>query len=1768
MPPKAATELPAPSKCSAPECDYATPTGLPNHDLVTQHLQIHAQVAHAAAQRPGTRATSSAAKVDKRPRPEAAQEMTEHAFRFFESEWGLYKRATGIAGQTLIDELWSCMSPELKKLAFDLGDIETLVTEELMMKRIKGLAVAVLHAAVHTVHLHEAKQLSDESIKTFAARVKGIASNCQLQKPCPCGKDVSYLEETVYHVVLSGIRDGELQEACTTQALLKNITDINSLVEFCTAKESGHLAANSTVGHIRSAYHAGKFQSQKTPQTPPPSNCGYCGARRHGDGSKKAREKDCKAFSATCTKCGRPSHFASVCRSRAKVAAVLEDNKDATNGAVEYGFYGIEQMPAQHTRYTPSSPTLTSNRFSVLATLTELPETPPAPTVATTHTQASPKPNSISPPAPRSARWTRRGTRKRSPRPQQPDSLPTDSHRIAESITLTMEQASLTAIVPLCHMEFSPGKGWQETPPMNSPILPVRLEVHQPTYVAMKLPLPYNRHHAAHHPLRTSGVADSGAQTNILPTAEAERMGISLPSLLPVRVRISGASSGSKINILGGVVLAVKGMSARSCTSLQLFYIADNVARIYLSLSTLRGLGVVPHNFPRVAEISEVGAAHTAQQGPQAQCSNSGVVLPGDSPCTCPHRTLSPPKAATLPCAATEQNLPQLKQFLLDRYASSAFNTCSQQPLPLIKGSPPLKLHVDPNAKPAAVHVAPQVPLHWQAPVLAGLARDCRLGVLERVPVNTPATWQSRMVVTAKHDGSPRRTIDFRNVNKHCPRQTHTTTSPWLQVASIPEDTVKSSFDAWHGYHSLELASEDRELTTFVTPWGRFRYKTCPQGILCAGDAYTDRMDRIFEDFPRSKRCIDDTLLWDNSIEEQFHRCCKFLDRCAENGVILNPTKFAFAQRELDFLGFRVTNTGVQPTKEFTDNILTFPSPANITDVRSWFGAVAQVSYSFASCPTMQPFRHLLSSKVPFSWSAELEASFKASKQEIVEQCRKGVRSFNPALPTCLATDWSRQGMGYWLCQQRCSCATTKPGCCPDGWQTVFIGSRFCHSAEQNYAPIEGEATAAAWAANKCRFFLLGLPSFLLALDHKPLLPILSDKELGTITNPRLLNQKVKLLPFRFLPIYIPGKLHVVPDTWSRRTDSPAPAQPRTKGHDLTDISNVTQGYSSSLAPPSWVSPPTSVAALLADSEPEPCLMAALRMDPSQEECCEVEDQETFLAEMAAVAVNDVTTTYILAAQSPVKMLTWERLQAAAAQSPIYQKLVTFLAAGPQDDIGSWPTDLHPYHPYRQNLLLMDQVVLYGERPLIPVSLREEVLQHLHSSHSGSSTMLARASQSVFWPNMKQEITATRAVCTSCTRAAPSNPYLPPAQPLQPDFPFSHCCMDFFHVDGKNYLALVDRYTGWLSISCLAKDDSKHVIAGLREYFARWGVAKHLTSDGASVFTSTECKDFFDRWGVTHRVSSAYYPRANKRSELAVKASKRLIMDNLGPKGELDTDRLARALLCHRNTPDPLTGLSPSMILFGRVLRDHLPAVHSKYQPRREWRMEADLREQAFAKRHAKMEERLAIGSKPLPTLCVGDTVVVQDQSNPLKPGRWTKTGTVVEQLTHDSYMVVIHGSRAPTQRNRKFLRRITPFHPMIPHPTLPTTLPAMPTRSTSALPHTPHRQSDTDDLTDIVTPNLDPSPASPVPPPHHPTAATPSVPATPPTPTVPSAPVQPPRAHGQLPGDRVQLPPPGHAQPTAATHRHVPLAPAGQDVITLLKQRERMGQVLSVQQD
>ena len=98
-----------------------------------------------------------------------------------------------------------------------------------------------------------------------------------------------------------------------------------------------------------------------------------------------------------------------------------------------------------------------------------------------------------------------------------------------------------------------------------------------------------------------------------------------------------------------------------------------------------------------------------------------------------------------------------------------------------------------------------------------------------------------------------------------------------------------------------------------------------------------------------------------------------------------------------------------------------------------------------------------------------------------------------------------------------------------------MAGSRFTSGAESRYAPVEGEALGCEWALESTRHYSLGNPKLLIATDHKPLLKILGDRKLEDIANPRLLNLKEKMLRWKFEIIHVPGKIHIGPDTLSRK---------------------------------------------------------------------------------------------------------------------------------------------------------------------------------------------------------------------------------------------------------------------------------------------------------------------------------------------------------------------------------------------------------------------------------------------------------------------------------------------------------------------------------------------------------------------------------------------------------------------------------------------------------
>ena len=309
---------------------------------------------------------------------------------------------------------------------------------------------------------------------------------------------------------------------------------------------------------------------------------------------------------------------------------------------------------------------------------------------------------------------------------------------------------------------------------------------------------------------------------------------------------------------------------------------------------------------------------------------------------------------------------------------------------------------------------------------------------------------------------------------------------------------------------------------------------------------------------PNKTKVIDDTLLWADDLAGSFHQAVNWLDICGRHGIILNPDKFVFGQDNVEFAGFEITPTNVRPCAKFLDAIRQFPTPSNITDIRSWFGLINQVSYAFAASTRMQPFREALKPGTPFIWNDELDNLFNESKSVIFNEIEEGVRIFDKSNPTCLATDWSKTGIGFWLFQKHCCCTATHPFCCLTGWKTTLVDSRFTHAAEARYAPVEGEALAVVDALDKARFFTLGCDDLIIDVDHKPLLNLFSDRSLDAISNTRLRDLKEKTLRYRFRMAHIPGVKHKVADAISRKPTGPSNPEKLSLSDDVASTSEFT----------------------------------------------------------------------------------------------------------------------------------------------------------------------------------------------------------------------------------------------------------------------------------------------------------------------------------------------------------------------------------------------------------------------------------------------------------------------------------------------------------------------------------------------------------------------------------------------------------------------------------
>ena len=353
----------------------------------------------------------------------------------------------------------------------------------------------------------------------------------------------------------------------------------------------------------------------------------------------------------------------------------------------------------------------------------------------------------------------------------------------------------------------------------------------------------------------------------------------------------------------------------------------------------------------------------------------------------------------------------------------------------------------------------------------------------------------------------------------------------------------------------------------------------------------------------------------------------------------------------------------------------------------------------------MLPFHQLLKPGAPFVWDNDLNNLFEESKSVIIDEIEEGVRIFDKCKPTCLGTDWSKTGIGYWLFQKHCRCPTNTPFGC----RTTLVGSRFTHAAESHYSPIEGEALAVADALDKARFFVLGCSDLTVAVDHKPLLKVLGDRSLKDIPNARLRNLKEKTLRYRFRMVYIPGVRHKPADAVSRHPTGPKTPEMLILPDDIATTSD-------SPTPP----PP----------HPYQCsFLDHIRcVEPRLASC--------------SLAIHDQLASSALSALCTIAV-TWDRVKVATASDHDMVHLMSIIESGFPIFRHELPPALPEYYQFCDQLYTVDGVILYKDRIVIPPSLRQHVLSVLHSAHQGVTSMTARAETTVFWPGITPAITTS-----------------------------------------------------------------------------------------------------------------------------------------------------------------------------------------------------------------------------------------------------------------------------------------------------------------------------------------------------------------------------------------------------------------------------------------
>lgn len=258
---------------------------------------------------------------------------------------------------------------------------------------------------------------------------------------------------------------------------------------------------------------------------------------------------------------------------------------------------------------------------------------------------------------------------------------------------------------------------------------------------------------------------------------------------------------------------------------------------------------------------------------------------------------------------------------------------------------------------------------------------------------------------------------------------------------------------------------------------------------------------------------------------------------------------------------------------------------------------------------------------------------------------------------------------------------------------------------------------------------------------------------------------------------------------------------------------------------------------------------------------------------------------------------------------------------------GKFNKEMKRFELIKEQLSVVDGIILKGTKIVIPHILRRRLLDLAHSSHGGENTLKGQLRPKVWWPGMDMDIKKFVESCTSCSLNAIHNRMEPIMRIDIPKGPWRNIAIDFVGpMDSYNVLTIVDCYSRFFNAIPMKSIDTKHLIKSLQNIFGLFGYPENITLDNGSQFNNGEFKNYAKTIGATLNFTTPYSPWQNGLIERNNKTFKDFVKKTL-TAGDNWIEELPCFLLTTNSTANSTTGKTPAELFMKRQLRNKIPDI-------------------------------------------------------------------------------------------------------------------------------------------------------------------------------------------------------------------------------------------------